>query len=623
MASAVQLSRHDSHVLNLLFDAESNQKSEQSSHASGALAQQTSCETDLQTREKVILATLNLDKPDIGVIDAAINDLTKMTTENPDYASAYNNRAQARRMKYGDEGLLTDLKALAETVKDLAAAINLSTLENEIGPPAPGDRLASQSLFLFDVHKLRSLVSSFTSLLLHSFLALVVRFTDDAFYEDVKDSAATFYAKYAKSMLFSEMESGVNALQVLQSLCLLASNDILNSRPGSVFTTLGIAFRYAISKEILLPSASQKPILSANGEELSMCCWNLFYLDRTYGIGAPSISMDMTLFNELVLPELPASIAHREMPLTSTGDPGSLAGEAPDTGPQSDLGIGYYTLRLVSMWALLMGYLKQIKLGTNQLDPWMPNSAYNEVASQIFVFETICHYRHRFNRVVRTRDDSRRGRPQPPSFLQHTVDQATLHSRWITRLIDLCSEKGFRLTNPFLGHITGATATVQFFLCFSTDTTLAKSGAENFKKYQSVVSTMAEDWPHLKHTEQKLNKLAEIIPQPTERRIGRQLPRVSEGLIWSLLDYAASSSPTSGNSDQSRTVDVNMDVQFLSPPNPEASSGDDVRNAPRNEAMASAESVQILDDTLTLDLQSLPDIRGFTFMDDYWIGGQL
>ncbi|RMD42912.1 hypothetical protein DV735_g2198, partial [Chaetothyriales sp. CBS 134920] len=699
MASAAQLSSHDSHVLNLLFDAESTQPSEQSSHG-----EQKYCETELQIREKAILTTLNLDKPDGGTIDAAINNLTELIMENPDYASAYNNRAQARRMRHGDDALLTDLEALAEIVKDLAAAIKLSTPQNDrtvILSTRPSDpprnspqtglspqvallnsqplpesprssalgqskfdpvedevlqqlaetyktRLASQGLFLFDVHKLPSLVSSFNSLLSYSFLALLVRFANDPFYHNVKDSATSFYARTAKSMLFGEMESSSNALQVLQSLCLLAYHDILDSKPGSVFTTLGIASRYAILKDILQPSTSQRPLLSANYEDLSRCCWNLFYLDRIYGTSAPSTSTAATLFNELALPELPASITHREIPPTSTA---SLVGEAPDTGPQSDLGIGHYALKLVSMWAMLMGYLKQTKLNTNQPDPWMPNSAYNEVASQIFVFETIFPHRHRFNRVkfqersvedisrwqrywehwllmqflyhafqailnhpflqvLRTRDDSRRGQPQPPSFLQHTVDQVTLHSRWITRLIDLCSDKSFLLANPFLGHITGAMATVQFFFCFSTDAALANSGADNFKKYHKVVGTMAEDWPHLKHTDEKLNKLAEIIPQLRERRNSRQLPRVSEGLIWSLLDYAASSSLTNGSSDQSGTVDVNMDVQYLSPPNAEASSADDLQNVPRGEGLAPTEPMRILDDTLTLDLQSLLDIRG-------------
>ncbi|RMZ81481.1 hypothetical protein DV738_g2215, partial [Chaetothyriales sp. CBS 135597] len=608
MASAVQLSSHDSHVLNLLFDAESTQASEQSVHGTDSAAKKKGCEPELHKREKSILTTLNMDNPDIEAIDAAINDLTELINEKPGYASAYNNRAQARRMKHGDDALLTELEALAEIVKDLAAAIELSTPQNdrtvlesahthrglltykasklpttqrqrvaqvmglqaedleaaaskdfhlggrygnrlahqlsvytnpyaklcgqmhtvkspvrslEEQPSSSSEsawifsgvlqqlaetyntRLASQGLFLFDIQKLPSLVSSFNSLLLYSFLALLVRFTSETFYHDVKDSAASFYARTAKSMLLT-------------------------------------------------------------------------------------------------------AIAHREIPPTRSG---SLNGEAPDTGPQSDLGIGHYSLKLVSMWAMLMGYLKQTKLSANQLDPWMPNSAYNEVASQIFIFETIFPHRHRFNRVVRTRDDSRRGQPQPPSFLQHTVDQATLHSRWITRLIDLCSEKGFLLANPFLGHITGATATVQFFFCFSTDTALANSGAENFKKYHRV--------------DEKLNKLAEIIPQPTEGRSKRQLPRVSEGLIWSLLDYAASSTPTNGSSDQSGTVDVNMDVQFLSPPNAEASSANELQNVPRGEAMASAEPLQTLDDTLTLDLQSLLDIRGYTFMDDYTIGGQL
>ena len=69
---------------------------------------------DLLALEASILAPLNVERPSESMLRTAIDILSALIAKHPDYASAYNNRAQAMRLLLGDdlrvnEGVWTDL----------------------------------------------------------------------------------------------------------------------------------------------------------------------------------------------------------------------------------------------------------------------------------------------------------------------------------------------------------------------------------------------------------------------------------------------------------------------------------------------------------------------------------
>lgn len=84
----------------------------------------------LQSRETLIIRPLNKASPSSPDIQNALTLLGNLITEHPEYAPAYNNRAQATRMLWGDN--LRDKNIACSTLwTDLGKAIELAA------PPSP------------------------------------------------------------------------------------------------------------------------------------------------------------------------------------------------------------------------------------------------------------------------------------------------------------------------------------------------------------------------------------------------------------------------------------------------------------------------------------------------------
>jgi len=118
----------------------------------------------------------------------------------------------------------------------LTTAITLSFLTKPRPIPPPStiqslvwvykERIASQPLPLFDTATLSHLVLKFSQALLYSFLALTVRFSDDAFFQNCRCQAVNFYKNSARVLLFSQIAEPTGSLELIQSFCLLCLNEI-------------------------------------------------------------------------------------------------------------------------------------------------------------------------------------------------------------------------------------------------------------------------------------------------------------------------------------------------------------------------------------------------------------
>lgn len=169
MASATQLSLNDNAVLGALFDPESSlsnstQVSDNAPSTIGRAKLQV-----IQEDERQALLLLNHDQPSRADVRCAITKLDNIISENPTYASAWNNRAQTRRMMYEIEQLYAEIEELKLVMRDLSQAIDLATPRNPLATVSPLDAnvLASahthRGYLLYTASKSERLTKSVTS----------------------------------------------------------------------------------------------------------------------------------------------------------------------------------------------------------------------------------------------------------------------------------------------------------------------------------------------------------------------------------------------------------------------------------------------------------------------------
>lgn len=124
-----QLSHCDQKVLGALFDAEGSLSASAASNqqdypfpgiASGELQA-------LQVRERDAIRALNAPFPNISDIKATISSLESIISIQPKYASAYVNRAQARRLLIGDRPpSRSNCNEVSAILSDLNTAISFA-----------------------------------------------------------------------------------------------------------------------------------------------------------------------------------------------------------------------------------------------------------------------------------------------------------------------------------------------------------------------------------------------------------------------------------------------------------------------------------------------------------------
>ncbi|KAI4187889.1 MAG: hypothetical protein L6R41_002509 [Letrouitia leprolyta] len=137
---ATSLSANDNQVLSKIFDPESTTPTTQRidsslpplPHLSSSLL------STLQSQEHAAIASLNSLSPSSQIIQTAISALTTLITAHPTYPSAYNNRAQARRLLLSSSNAQRpNLELQTSILIDLNTAITLAspgTAQEAISP---------------------------------------------------------------------------------------------------------------------------------------------------------------------------------------------------------------------------------------------------------------------------------------------------------------------------------------------------------------------------------------------------------------------------------------------------------------------------------------------------------
>lgn len=274
-------------------------------------------------------------------------------------------------------------------------------------------------------------------------------------------------------------------------------------------------------------------VTDSRSEDFSRCTWGLYMLDKLHGSSFRTLP---AFPNNLPPPPTlyPSAARLPSSPILRLDVAGMRDSVTPDL---KDSGINFYCLRLVAIWAQVMAYLKTIKHGHVE-EPWTPNSTYQQIASDMFQLETAYPAAHRFKAVkfcerspveledrrdywapwifsqvvyhavravvnhpfLHLRRTNGRQKLRSPTFLQHAMDQAILHSSWIARILQMCDEKDFSIFDPFIGHLASVAATIHLFLQCSRDADLVSAASEHFKCCKHFLDKQAIEHLHLRCT---------------------------------------------------------------------------------------------------------------------------
>lgn len=129
MASATQLSVNDASVFGAIFDPEASLTGTPQITTKPTVSQSYSNYTiqAIRLAEHQALLSINVEEPALWAIQETISELDKLIDAYPLYASAYNNRAQARRMITELEDTANvALNHISSVIEDLTQAIRLA-----------------------------------------------------------------------------------------------------------------------------------------------------------------------------------------------------------------------------------------------------------------------------------------------------------------------------------------------------------------------------------------------------------------------------------------------------------------------------------------------------------------
>jgi hypothetical protein len=121
------LSNNDSSVLSALFDPEASLSKNARIEKSIPTGMSLDELRRLQGCERDAIRPINGENPTTAEIEQSISRLTKIIDANPQYASAFANRAQARRMLFRGEELRSQPETVQKIFADLSEAIRLAT----------------------------------------------------------------------------------------------------------------------------------------------------------------------------------------------------------------------------------------------------------------------------------------------------------------------------------------------------------------------------------------------------------------------------------------------------------------------------------------------------------------
>ena len=132
-AATICLSRNDSAVLGALFDPEAALRAPNSSDPTLPEPYGYAVLSEVKEQERSALLLIDEENPAIRTIQSAIDKLSQIIATYPEYASAWNNRAQATRMLFDLADFQRHAAKIRRIYSDLSKAIELARPKNSLG----------------------------------------------------------------------------------------------------------------------------------------------------------------------------------------------------------------------------------------------------------------------------------------------------------------------------------------------------------------------------------------------------------------------------------------------------------------------------------------------------------
>jgi hypothetical protein len=262
-------------------------------------------------------------------------------------------------------------------------------------------------------------------------------------------------------------------------------------------------------------------------EERRRCFWSLFLLKKLHG--ADFTVLDFAAEDNYPwYPATPCDPLNLAQP-SEQRDREDVTGERP-----SDRGIMAYAIQLSEVWFNITRYAWR-RGKPNTVPPWSSQSDGSTILAQQMDFETRMPWIHRFkpaNFSGRPLEELNAHRDYwgpwlfiqflyhtnlcllhhplllslrlrnfkcviPEIFLQNTSDLISSHTSWIISFIEMLEAKGFRVTDPFLGHCVAIIATIYLQGSVVDDPGTRKEKQDCFAKCLRFIRGLAVQWPHV------------------------------------------------------------------------------------------------------------------------------
>lgn len=200
--------------------------------------------------------------------------------------------------------------------------------------------------------------------------------------------------------------------------------------------------------------------------------------------------------------------------------------------------IWVYMVQLSTLWDEVQHYISHCASGSSK-PPWSLNSGYSAISSQLMDMETKFPSRHRYDSVrfmERSKEQLHRDRVYwgswlfiqftyhavhsmlnhpflyswrsqlsaqlavPNTFWKTSSEIALIHTTWITRLVDMVSEKEYRVSDPFLGHCVTIAVTIHIYFCKAADGAVREAAQARLSTCMRFLGELADTWPRCRVT---------------------------------------------------------------------------------------------------------------------------
>ncbi|RDW72671.1 putative C6 transcription factor [Aspergillus mulundensis] len=425
--------------------------------------------------------------------------------------------------------------------------------------------------------------------LIYSILALTSRFTREA-------EQGQRYADSAKSLIMLKIANGTVELATIESLCLLAYSAFIDGHLQLGRFHLGLGFQLCRAA-MLDTDAAYTTTQDRHAEQKKRLFWSLQLLEQSYGRQTGLLAIPTSTWR-------PPYLSPSDPREDTTPKPPPVPRDTVGCSSPDDTGIWSMSIHFGWVWAKVRAYISHCT-SNRVTEPWRHESQYAIVLSDLNEIENSTPLCHRYDHVrfyARTADEIASNKAYwvpwvklqfmyhailtvlnhpflyimasqqnpnlaiPNSFWRRSSELVLLHATWIVRLIDMVSEKNFRLTDPFFAHVAGIAATVQLYYCCADDPRLKYKSRADFAKCSDFLRGFSGFSRACEVLSQKLTTLTRIASGTEIIDLDDWVPskiHLNIPLMWDILQFNVS--PDSDSSDD-RLQSQGLLHPSLSPP---------------------------------------------------------